>query len=341
MRFLAFAFGLVSLVVTGAPLRGQEPAWPDAIASGSQRLALFALMREKPAGAEPLVADLLVANGFAPDGGADLSWTLSPGLTWDENVNGGITATALNLYGLTFTIDEPSRAKAGLVPTLGVSSVLRKTVAPGMVVQGVALANLGYAPEHRMGRADLTFGPCAANHLGGDWFADLCARQTRRLRNLGNSTEQNLSVSAERLFAVGASLHSLTVKPQLDIFGTAHRGQIELGWIGVIPGVGTLNASLQRGQIAAGYSAVTHAARFGLKRAMWGAPTGVQLSVEQAEGQSYLGVPRRDQVYAILLSRRIAPYGEAQIGYRHTDSSIDGFGGGSVIVGFDFKGWDG
>lgn len=341
MRFLALALGLVSLVLTGAPLRAQQPAWPDAIASGSPRLALFALMREAPPGSEEFTAGLLVANGFAPDGGADLSWTLSPGLVWDDNVNGGITASSLKLFGLTFSIDEASRAKAGLTPTLGVGGVLRKTVAPGMLVQGFALANLGYSPQHRLGRADLTLGLCAANHLGGDWFADLCGRQTRRLRDLGNATEQSLSASVERLFAVGTSLHSLSLKPQLDLFGTAQRGQIELGWIGVIPGVGTLNASLQRGQIAEGYSAVTLAARIGLKRQVWGASTGVQLAVEQAEGQSYLGIPRRDQVYSVLLSRQIARYGEAQVGYRLTESSIDGFGGGAVIVGFDFRGWDG
>lgn len=323
--------------VQGAEL----PAWPYAIASGSQRLALLALLNEQPAGSEAVTTDLAAAQGFVPDDGMSLSWTFAPGLVWDENLNGGIAADSLRLYGLEFVINEESRAKSGLTPTLTFGVAARKTLAPGAVVQIFSVATAAHSFEHRIGKTDLTLGICAANSLDADWFTDICLRQTRRIRELGNSTERVYSLGFEKLFGAGNALHSVTIRPQIEELDGQTRPMFGMDWIGIYPDFGVLSVSLLGGEQPVGYAGVTRFASIGLKRDILGALTGLSLSAETSAGQRYLGLPRIDDAYTIRVTRPVGTWGEAQIGYRKSVSSIVGFSESALLLGLDFKGWGG
>ncbi len=332
---------LLSVVAFGGAALAQSPTWPYAIASGSQRLALMALLRDQPAGADAVTAGLIAAQGFAPDAGADLSWSVVPGVAWEDNLNGGIPAQSLRLYGLNFVIDEASRAKSGLTPTLSMGISARKTLAPGAVVQVYALASGAYSLDHHLGKADIVMGACSGHSLEADWFMDICLRQTRRLRDLGNTTERLYSVGFEKLLALGNSLHSVTIRPQIEEVDRRARPMIGMDWVGIYPDLGILSLSVLGGPAPAGYGGVTGFASIGIKRDLLGAVTGVSLSAETAAGQSYLGLAREDETYTLRLSRQMGQWGDAQVGYRKRLSSIPGFEDTAFLLGFDFKGWDG
>ncbi|OYU17468.1 MAG: hypothetical protein CFE34_15595 [Rhodobacteraceae bacterium PARR1] len=301
----------------------------------------MALLREQPPGAEAVTSGLIVAQGFVPDSPASVSWSASPGLSWDENINGGIAAEALRLNGLTLRTDADSRAKVGVVPSLSLGLIAEKTYAPGAVVKAFALTTAGYSPDYRIGKADLTFGLCSAHSLDADWFADLCVTQTRRLRQLGNSTERAYSIGFEKLFAAGHSLHSLTIRPQIEQLDARTRPMIGLDWMALYPDLGILSLSLLAGETPDGYAGATRFASFGAKRDLFGALTGLTASVETSAGQRYFGVQRVDETYSLSVTRKIGDWGEAQLGYRLRQSSIAGFDDTSVQFGFRFTGWNG
>lgn len=333
------SLGLAAHCLWAASAFAQSPTWPYALQSDSGRLALFSLLREQPAGSEALTQELLAAQGLVPGTGVAVNWAITPGLSYDRNINGGIAAEELTLLGLRFVTDPATRAKAGWTPTLSINVAARLTYAEGAVLTAFSSAQSGYSFDHHVTKTDFTAGLCAATYLGSDWFVDVCARQSRKLRDLAETRETTASLTVERIFALGNSLHSVSVSPQIERVNDQSRPLISLGWRGVYPEIGVLSVNLLYGAEMEGYLTTQRAVSFGLTRTILGAPMRLGVTVDRAAGQRYLGTPRIDDKITITATRQIGTWAEVYAGYERINSSIDGFDDEAVLFGVTLTGW--
>lgn len=313
--------------------------WPYAIQSDSPRILLFSLLREQPPGSEAATQDLLATQGLTPNAGLTVNWAVTPGLAYDRNINGGIAADELTLFGLRFVTDEASRAKAGWTPTLSFDVTASITYAEGAVLTAVSSLQTGYSLDHHMARTDFSTGLCSATYLGEDWFFDICARQSRRLRDLGETHETVGSLTLERVFALGSTVHSLSVSPQLERVNDKGRPLIGFGWRGVYPDIGVLSVNVLQGSEMEGYSATQRSVSVGLTRTILDAPMRLRVTLDRAAGQRYLGIPRIDDKVTFTATRQIGTWAEVFAGYERNQSSIAGFDDEAVLFGFQLIGW--
>jgi hypothetical protein len=331
--------GLAAQCLWAASALAQSPTWPYALQSGSGRIALFSLLREQPAGSEALTQELLAGQGLIPSNGLGVNWAITPGFSYDRNINGGIAADELALFGLRFVTDAATRAKAGWTPTLSFNVSARVTYAEGAVLTAFSSAQSGYSFDHRLAKTDFTTGLCTANYLGMDWFVDVCVRQSRKLRDLAETQETTGSLTVERIFALGASVHSVSVSPQIERVDDKNRPLISLGWRGVYPDLGVLSVNLLHGAEIEGYLTTQRAINLGLTRTILGAPMRLGVTVDRAAGQRYLGIPRIDDKITVTASRQIGTWAEVFAGYETLQSNIDGFDYEGVLFGVTLTGW--
>lgn len=333
------ALGLAAHSLWAASAWAESPTWPYALQSDSGRIALFSVLREQPAGSEALTQELLAGQGLVPRNGLGVNWAITPGLSYDRNVNGGIAADELTLLGLRFVTDEATRAKAGWTPTLSVNVSARVTYAEGAVLTAFSSAQFGYSFDHRLAKTDFTTGLCTANYLGMDWYLDVCARQSRKLRDLAQTRETTASLTVERILALGNSVHSFSVSPQIERVNDKSRPLISLGWRGVYPDIGVLSVNLLYGAEMEGYLTTQRAISLGLTRTILGAPMRLGVTLDRAAGQRYLGIARIDDKITVTATRQIGTWAEVFAGYETIQSSIDGFDDKAVLFGVTLTGW--
>ncbi|OYU77454.1 MAG: hypothetical protein CFE32_05785 [Alphaproteobacteria bacterium PA3] len=333
-----FLFALSLQVVSAGVAVAQSETWHYAIQSASPRVALFSLMREQPPGAEGVVQDLLAAQGLIPAMPPQVTWAVTPGLTYDRNINSGIAADELTLFGLKFVTDEATRAKAGWTPTLSFDVSAQLPYAEGAVLTAFSSAQSAYSFDHHLTKTDFTTGLCSANYLGRDWFFDMCLRKSRRLRDLGETQESAIAVTVEKIFALGSSVHSIAVSPQIERVTDKSRPLIGFSWRGVYPEIGVLSLNLLNGPALDGLSSTRQSLSIGLTRTILGAPMRLRVTVDQFAGQSYLGIARNDDRLTLTASRQIGIWAEVYAGYERNRSTIAGFNDDAALFGITLKG---
>lgn len=334
-----FALSLCLQGVLAGEAVAQSEAWPYAIQSDSPRLALFSLLREQPPGAEAVVQDLMAAQGLIPMTRPKVTWALTPGLSYDRNINSGIAADELTLLGLRFVTDQATRAKAGWTPTLSINVSAQLTYAEGAVLTAFSSAQSAYSFDHHLAKTDFGTGLCSANYLGQDWFLDMCLRQSRKLRDLSETQETAASITVERIFALGNSVQSISVSPQIERVNDKSRPLIGFGWRGVYPDLGVLSLNLLTGPALDGFSSTRRSISIGLTRTVLSAPLRLRVTADQSAGQSYLGVARVDDRLTFTASRQIGTWAEVYGGYERNRSTIAGFNDDAALFGVTLTDW--
>jgi hypothetical protein len=343
--FRRIAAVLPALLCAVVPsLSAADARWPAAALSGSDRLLAFTLLGERPPGGVPAAAGALRRAGVLEPRGGPLERvsrgiTLAPALAWDDNVNGGVPGARLGFGPFVLTVDERSRAKAGVV--LGLDGGIEAGWAAGgatlLTVQ--AAASWRHAPEHDMGwQAGLLRG-CAARMVAPWRWVEGCAAVSGIERELS-------STAARRLEARHVSLHPgpwASHELSLGVWLEDRDGSVQPGLSARLTSaarIGLIDAFALAGREPEGRAGVTAAGGLGFTRVLLGAPARVAMGFAVERGGAVLGQARKDEVASVSLSRAVAAGVTARLGLARRQSTVDAFEEDlSVSLGLTFRGW--
>lgn len=151
-RGICRAAPLLAALAGGASPAGADdlPGWAAAMSSGSERLALYALERARPAGSEGYRAELARRIGALHPPGAgpmlvDRGASAWPILSYSRNFNGGVPGETIMIGDLEWTIDPDDRARSGVVIGAGAGAAAQFSYAAGSVLTahaGVSVTTL-------------------------------------------------------------------------------------------------------------------------------------------------------------------------------------------------------
>lgn len=324
---------------------GDALDWRAARLSGSDRLLLFSLLRDKPRGYREAALTVARRQALTKDPGerayiAERRASAFPVLSWDDNINGGLPGDGIVLGGVRFVPTEDA-ARAGVVLGLGGSGRLAWAVGDGVRVALQAAATHVHAPEEDLSRSTAGASACATRTTTGFAFVEGCLRLAAVDRDLSSTVSRRVELRGGRVFASALGDHELS----LGIFRDDRDGVPQDGVTATLltarGGLGALGASLSLGERVEGRGAVDlYGALWVTREAAGGAPMRVSLSYARERGARLLGsVAREDRTVTASLSRPIADGLSATVGLTRRDSTIDGFGGTSLSLGLSFDGW--
>lgn len=307
--------GLLSAAVL--LLLGGQPAYADELdrmqiagLSSSERLRLRAYGQALTAGKLPRSAltmmrqDMTRQGYYITKGRPELvarGVQAAPLLAWDGNINGGILQDRFVLNGLTFVGDPDFVAKSGIVVGLSTGGLLRYAWDTGRLVELQGAAEVGWSPEHEMGRTDMMLSVCSRNHLKGWSFLDLCTTGRHYWRELDEDSAWQISAAFTQIAPGPNSLHEIRLEYLRALTAGSDQDRVALSiesvWRRALTEIGVTLGEPLDDTISLRYR--TDA------RVNWiAAGRGWSLDVwtQQAEGGMFLGVPREDRAGGIGLT---------------------------------------
>lgn len=245
---------------------------------------------------------------------------VAPVLAWDGNINGGVLQDRFVFNGLTFEATPEARAKAGLAAGAQVSGVTRLAWRTGNLIELRGAAELGWSPEHEIGRADARVSVCSQNHLTGWTFLDICGTAARYWRDLSQGTATQSSVEMLRIFATDRQAHQLGLR-YIRASGTPRdQNRIALSADSVWSRLAT-RAAVTVGEASPDSTVLRYRLDGGVTWLMLDRAVSLDLSAQVLEGGAFLGVPRRDEVYGLSLSTQLRPGAELRLGVIDSNST--------------------
>jgi hypothetical protein len=253
-----------------------------------------------------------------------LSYSISPSLGRDQNINGGNPDKPLVLNGLTFVGQEELQAESGWLVGLNAGMSLSQPIAEGTYITSALQLYYGaHAGSNlRVGRYSLN--TCANTQLSQAWYAGSCIAQSGTKRDLSSSRVQSISLEAGHV----ASLTNVTqaaVGVQLERVLTYDYAQNRYGFdLDVIHNfMPSTYVQVQKGQDVQG----EHVLDFNLtvRQQIRLGRHGYGLSISRSvyNGSRLLGVAREDVIEALTVSTFLPDLGSINFGYSRTDSTID------------------
>lgn len=317
----------------------QSQAYPDdvqaALAGGSARLQLFALMAARPEGAGPYVGQLQRHLGLDHPAGAgpryvSHSVALSPILEHDSNINGGTPGGFIMLGGLKFTLTESSRAKSGLVAGLAPSASLRLSLGQGRTVEASASGSVARALEYDLTRRSFGFRLCGAQYLGrADWL-DICAGRRGSDKALSSSQETHASVGFARQYATARGFHEASMRLEQVDNGTFKKTSLDFGVTHAAARLGVVDWRVELGEHIAGQHTRLGGVTLSLTRPILGAQSTIFVAGSQEGGAVFFGNDRVDRSFRVGLSRNVTPRASVTLSLEDRRSTLENYTGTSV-----------
>lgn len=309
MRSLALSLvlALISAGATADPVPVQTQ-WGASFYSGSQRMVLFSLLRDRPEGYLPLARKITGNLGLAHTNGIRLisrSVDTSPVLEYDDNINGGQPGESFQAGPFEFTVAEDEQAKSGAV--LGAELSGTATLAFGDRNRAIfqAANQFAYSPDHRLGRARASASVCLDSY-GGNWtWLEACATHSRQSRELSSTRRTTVTFGTSRVFESDLGVHEGNLR--LRQLTTADYSKPVLGMSlkTASPSIGTVSLDLEVSAELEGHNTTTRQATAKLSRPLLGVSGSLRVTYARQEGSKFFGQDRRDDVYSLGLTRRL------------------------------------
>ncbi|MCK0169134.1 hypothetical protein MWU52_16385 [Jannaschia sp. S6380] len=314
-----------------------EAAWEAAVLSGSDRLFLYSLLRDRPAGYRPEALRLVRRLALSKKGGrpafvAQRSFDLTPALDWDENVNGGTAADTLTLSGLRFTVDDGSRARAGFVAGIDAGAGIAFAVASRVRLSFDAHLSLRHAPELDLNDARGGLRACAERG-NLDWSAWRgCVGVSGRERALSSSAVRSAEIERIGLFSSGLGDHEWRAGIWWNTDGETVRRGVQGTFLTANDRVGLVSLTATAGSDVLGGTAA-------LSRRVAGAPTRFSVGHLRQTGTPLLGERRKDRVLTAGVTRPVGKHFRTGLRWTRRRSTIEGFDSSGLRLDVGFRGW--
>lgn len=245
---------------------------------------------------------------------------VAPLLAWDGNINGGLLQDRFTLNGLAFEADPDFVAKSGIVAGLSAAGLLRYAWNTGRLVEMQAATELGWSPEHGIGRADVMLSACSRNHLEGWSFLDLCTTGRHYWRELDEDSAWQVSAAFTQIAPARNSLHEIrlqylrasTAGPDQDRVALS----IESVWSRALTEIEVTVGEPLEDTVALRYRTDARVSWIADNRS-W----SLDVWTQQAEGGMFLGIPREDRARGIGLTTDLRPGTSLRLAYLDSRST--------------------
>ncbi|MDO5632942.1 MAG: hypothetical protein Q4G22_14065 [Paracoccus sp. (in: a-proteobacteria)] len=328
-RIVAAACAAALAGATAPALADPLPGWAAAMASGSDRLALYALERARPTGSEAYRANLARRLGaLHPDGGGIVSLgqqaDVWPILSWSRNFNGGVPGATIMIGDLEWTIDEADRARSGIVIGGGAGAVARFSYARGSVVTAGISASVSTLVGEGISRSEVGGSLCAAQHLRGFVWLDGCAALVgARQSGREDVVERSLSLTPVVVTHLGNVDQQISATLRRKMRNDYNQNSLSMDWTGAIPDVGALSLGGEGAKRVQGQNTVRRGLRAGLARPIAGRMTRVQASWYQTGGSTIFGTARTDRIVSLSAETVATPWLAVSATIGRRDSNFD------------------
>ncbi|MDO5612869.1 MAG: hypothetical protein Q4G14_06445 [Paracoccus sp. (in: a-proteobacteria)] len=326
---VAAAFAAALTAWGGTAAADQLPGWAAAMASGNDRLALYALERARPAGSEMYRANMARRLGaLHPDGGglvllgrqADV-W---PILSWSRNFNGGVPGSTIMIGDLEWTIDDADRARSGIVIGGGAGAVARFSYARGSVLTAGVSASVSTLAGEGISRSEAGASLCASQHLRGFVWLDGCAALVgARQSGRDDVVERSLSLTPVVVTHLGNVDQQFSATLRRKMRNDYNQNSLSVDWTGAIPDLGALSFGVEGAQRVQGQNTVLRGMRAGLARPVAGRMIRVQASWYETGGSAIFGTARTDRVASLSAETVATPWLAVSATIGRRDSNFD------------------
>ena len=312
--------------------------------AGSERLRMFAWGKWLETGLAPrdtvdAMRYTLVRNGYYHNGGVpEVVWVdaiAAPILSFETNINGGISQDSFVSNGFLFEVDPSYRAISGIV--LGVSGNAEARLAwkVGHTIQAVAVGAFGWAPGTDLSVSRRSFQLCSRNNITRWIFFDACVVDANSERDLGVSNFGQANLSFSSIFQTSAAYHKIggtIATARSDYYDqTSLSIAVDSVWDQAVTGL-----SLTFAQPVAGKTVLDR--RVAIDVRWWAGAHAVGLGLwhTASRGGMFLGLEQIDQTTGVQLSWQPRSGRTLEVEYAHTVSSASLYNNNTVTVQLQF-----
>ncbi len=312
-----------------------------ALATGSPRLKLFALMQVRPEGGGELATALQRGLGLRhPKGAApqviDAGLSLAPVLDYDSNINGGTPGQTLNIGGLIFALTPESQAKSGLVMGFAPLARLRLSVGQGRSIEVFASGSVARALDYDLTRQTYGFGLCGAQYLGRADWVDICGGRRGAVRALSQPREDYISLALARQYASQNGYCEASLRLQSVDYGSFSKSLVDFGISQASARLGVLDWRVDLGEYIEGQHTRLAGLTLSQTRPIWGRQTTIFASGAYEGGATFFGLRRWDQAFGIGVSRGFGTGGVWTLSLQDRRSTLENYAGQTFGLSFSW-----
>ena len=343
MKTAIITAALATLAPLAAHAETPEPRWKSAMVSGSSRLAVYSIMRERPQGGETYVSSFMKRDGLLHKDGQGAQrisryFAVTPLVEHDDNVNGGIPADSVRLAGIEFIVNEEDRAKEGFLLGGQISAGTDYSIADGRVLSFGASAAYQYSFEHDIGKSFIGGNTCLKSHVRKWTWIDSCAG-FRLLEQGSEVQEAYVSAAGTQIFSSSIADHAFELKAEQTFREDYDKFSLGGTLISAVPDVGALRTSLRFGEEIEGEHTTLVDGSISLTRPVYGHLSTIGVSQRYSAGSMFFGEDREDHTTQVSLSVDVTKRLSVSLGYEVTRSTADLYDDDSVSLGVDIRSW--
>jgi hypothetical protein len=306
-------------------------------AQDTQRLQLYLSLGHPNNMTKPnlkVLGPSLRSLGYQTDkkGQGDLSFTLSPKIVYDSNVNGGFPGDGFTVFGFRFNIDEEYQAKSA--PQIGVSAVVTgfARYGKGKIVEITGELDSLHNREFSVRRSAVSL--CSKNDIGSWTFVDICASGRSTEKQLSSSDEEVISLKWSKILPVEKGALNIGARIQSEI-GNANDSNVELNY--VFRQFDSTETAVRFGSLASGDAKNNWNLQLSHTFYTFGRFVALQASFAESTGSPFFGNSRKDQYRSIAVK---FPLGDKMVigfGYEDNRSTIDLFSSASPTASIELR----
>lgn len=184
-----------------------------ALNSGSERMAIYALSDPRlPLPVRVQAGQLSNARGYGV--GTDIrkvssSVDILPVLTYDSDINGGVSKDGFNLSGFDFVIPEDERRKSGVVLGAAMDASVRYALGRQTVADISGWVSHVWSPKHDITKTSAGMSACVTKQMERDLYLSGCAAYALFQTDLKDDQSLMGEVKVNRLFGGDSAIHDV------------------------------------------------------------------------------------------------------------------------------------
>lgn len=317
--------------------------WTSALLSGSQRLGLYTLAQEAPAGSRPYALRLARELGFAQRGlgltHLDHGVSLTPTLEFDPNINGGMPGETIMLGPYEFSIDEEWRSRSGYLGGLSASARTSWSYAPKSTLHAGAVLSYQHdlKSDLEVRRGSLLL--CQKQHIHRWTWMDACLQSFRTERDLSTSEGTTASFGLGHVFSSPLGTHDVGVTFKQLWDAEYEKKSVYLRATSAVAGLGALTFGLDVGEAVDLQTTQLHSITVALTRPIFGRRTSIVYNQSFSAGGRVFGMEREDRARSLTLSRPLNEWFGISLSWKRVDSTIDNYDEDIFWLGGSVSSW--
>ncbi|MCQ0971679.1 hypothetical protein MLD63_14745 [Paracoccus sp. TK19116] len=327
---LSLVLGAISAPIRAeAQASGDLPGWRAALASGSDRLALFTFGRLGPDVPRAAIAELSARTGGAHRAGEGFQIiarrvSAQPILSYSRNFNGGLANENITLGGIDFAVDPADRAKSGVVVGASVLGGVIGSYAGGSILRVSGLVRTEALPAEDLRRNRLALSVCAEHFVGGWTWLDACGGVGVLDRNYGDTLrQQNASVGLTQIAHMGGLDQQVGASLTLTDQGYGRQQGILARWLAAVPSVGAVGIDAHANRRFDGELTRLRQINLSLARPLFDRDVVFEFEAARDGGISFFGDKRTDDTLILSVEAAVTDKFSVEAAIGRRNSSID------------------